>query len=580
MAKPTLPRWNLDPLYPSIDAPAFERDRLELGRGVAAFEDLVNRIGVGTPQAPYTSAAFFEVAEAYNALHDRLLPLRGYLFARIATDAQDREALAAMSELESEWLTVERIWPRLLRWWGGFPETVDVGPYRRLLDEARKKADHLMGEEAEALAAELELSGPRAWTRLHGNVSSRIQVEFEGRMLPITALRNLAYDPDPARREAAYRAELEAWAAHEDELAASLNGVKGARAVLHRRRGWANALEPTLLDRRLSRHALEALQRAVQASLPVWRRYYRAKARRLGKDRMDWWDLFAPVAGERRSWSWNDAYAFIVDNLRAFSPEAADLADRAFRERWIDAEPRTGKRVGAFCMHVGGGESRILANYTPSFDAVSTLAHELGHAYHNLRLAGRPALLRDTPMTLAETASIMNETAVTRAALAEAEGEDALAILETWLQGAAQVVVDIHSRFLFERELFARRGERELSPEELSNVMVEAQDATYGDALASRHPYMWAVKPHYYGSDFYNYPYTFGLLFGLGLFRAFQDDPDGFRARYNELLADTGVASAAELAARFGYDLEDEGFWAKGLALLAEDVARFERMVA
>ncbi len=434
-----------------------------------------------------------------------------------------------------------------------------------------------MSEPEETLASELTRSGARAWIRLYGNVTSRIRVQFEGEERPITALRNLAYDADPVRREAAYRKELEAWREHQDEIAASLNGVKGERVVLARRRGWADALEPTLLERRITRNALEAMQRAVEASLPVWRRYFQAKARRLGKARLDWWDLFAPVAEERRRWSWDEARAFIVDHLRAFSPAAADLADRAFRERWIDAEPRVGKRGGAFCMHVGGGASRILANYTPSFDAVSTLAHELGHAYHNLRLAGRPPLLRRTPMTLAETASIMNETVVTRAALAEAEGDDALAILDTWLSGAAQVVVDIHARFLFESWVFERRAERELAPEEFSELMTEAQDRTYGEALASRHPYMWAVKPHYYGSDFYNYPYTFGLLFGLGLYRAYRDDPAGFGERYDALLADTGVEDAAALASRFGFDLEDEAFWAGGLELLAEDVVRFER---
>jgi len=579
MPESNLPRWDLSPLYSSTQDPRFAADREELGRRLDVLAGVLDRHRVGRADAARNPEAFHEVAEALNAVQEAALPLRAYAYLRQATDAGDREAAALISELEGLLLRVDRWMPRTVAWWGAFEPGEWSGGYALLLREARVRAAHMMSEDEETLAAELALSGERAWTRLHGNVTSRITAEFEGRRQPVTALRNLAYDPDEARRKAAYEAELAAWQAHADEVAASLNGVKGARIVLNRRRGWKDALEPTLHERRVTRAAIAAMQRAVEASLPVWRRYFQAKARRLGKTRLDWWDLFAPVGEERRRWGWEEARTFIAEHLRGFSLEAAELTERAFRERWIDAEPRTGKRGGAFCMHVGGGASRILANYTPSFDAVSTLAHELGHAYHNLRLAGRPPLLRRTPMTLAETASIMNEIVVTRAALAEATGDDAAAILDTWLGGAAQVVVDIHSRFLFESWVFERRSERELAPEEFSELMVLAQERTYGEALATRHPYMWAVKPHYYGSDFYNYPYTFGLLFGLGLYRAFEDDPKGFRERYDALLSDTGVADAAALAARFGYDLEGEGFWAAGLEQLDADVLRFERLV-
>ena len=579
MPNPDLPRWDLSPLYASFSDTRFQEDRARLREQLEALERALERYRVAGEEPVRTPEAFFAVADALNAVRATALPLRGFAYLRQATDARDRAAAAAISELEGELLRLDRLMPRIVRWWGGFEPGDWAGDYALLLQEARVRAAHQMSEAEETLAAELALPGERAWARLYGNVSSRITARFQGEELPIAALRNLAHEPDETRRRAAYRAELDAWEAHADEIAASLNGVKGARIVLNRRRGWPDALEPTLHDRRITRATLAALQRAVEASLPVWRRYFQAKARRLGKTRLDWWDLFAPVARERRRWSWEEARAFIVENLRPFSPAAAELAERAFRERWIDAEPRSGKRGGAFCMHVGGGASRILANYAPSFDAVSTLAHELGHAYHNLRLGSRPPLLRATPMTLAETASIMNETAITRAALAEAEGEDALAILDTWLAGAAQVVVDIHSRFLFETWVYERREGRELAPEEFSQLMTEAQERTYGEGLATRHPCMWAVKPHYYGSDFYNYPYTFGLLFGLGLYRAYQSDPAGFGARYDALLSDTGVADARSLAARFGFDLEDETFWAEGLELLAEDVAKFEKAV-
>jgi oligoendopeptidase F len=232
-----------------------------------------------------------------------------------------------------------------------------------------------------------------------------------------------------------------------------------------------------------------------------------------------------------------------------------------------------------------GDASRILMNYEPSLDSVSTLAHELGHAYHNLCLASanRTMLQQTLPMTLAETASIFCETIAVNAALEQATGEEKLYILETQLQGHAQVVVDIHSRFLFERGVFEGREKRDLSAEELKTLMLNAQKATYGDGLSDDlHPYMWAVKGHYYlpGRSFYNYPYTFGLLFGLGLYAIYRQDPDGFRARYDDLLSSTGMADAATLAARFGIDLRDVAFWQGSLSVIRSNIDEYERVAA
>jgi oligoendopeptidase F len=216
------------------------------------------------------------------------------------------------------------------------------------------------------------------------------------------------------------------------------------------------------------------------------------------------------------------------------------------------------------------------------FGGVSTLAHELGHGYHNFNLVQRTALQRTLPMTLAETASIFCETVIRRAALQKADREEQIALLEASLQGSCQVVVDIISRFLFEQRVFAKREQRELSVEELNALMVQAQRETYGDGLDEKvlHPYMWAVKSHYYSSglSFYNYPYMFGLLFGLGLYARYQQDPVTFKRGYDELLSSTGLADAATLAARFGIDLHSEAFWTASLDIVREDIERFCRL--
>jgi pepF/M3 family oligoendopeptidase len=354
--------------------------------------------------------------------------------------------------------------------------------------------------------------------------------------------------------------------------------------ALARRRHWDSPLAAALFEANIDQQTLEAMLEAARAAFPDFRRYLRAKARALSLPALAWYDLFAPVGASATEWQFAEGASFIVEQFGSYSPRLGDFAARAFRERWIDAEPRAGKRDGAFCMALRGDESRVFANFKPAFPGVSTLAHELGHGYHNLNLAQRTMLQRQTPMTLAETASIFCETIIRNAALRRGTPAEQLEILEASLQGSCQVVVDITSRFLFEQRVFAARRQRELSVEELNALMLEAQRETYGDGLDPEqlHPYMWAMKPHYYstGRSFYNFPYMFGLLFGLGLYARYERDPDAFRTSYDELLGSTGMADAATLAARFGIDTRTPAFWRDSLAIVRADIDRFEALVA
>ncbi len=318
---------------------------------------------------------------------------------------------------------------------------------------------------------------------------------------------------------------------------------------------------------------------AVVDSLPSFRGYLRNKARVLGHDGgLPWWDLFAPV-GNAGEVDWPLATDLVRAAFSGFSPQLAALAERAFTERWVDAEIRDGKRGGAYCMSVAGDISRVMMNFDGSHDSVSTLAHELGHAYHNVALADRTPIQRSTPMALAETASIFCETLLFQTALAHTtDTTERLALLDTYLVGAAQVVVDIHSRFLFESELCRRRRRTALSVSELCETMLEAQERAYGDGLHPdfRHQYMWAVKPHYF-TPFYNWPYTFGLLFGIGLYARYREDPERFRNGYDALLSATGMADAAALAARFDVDVRDGAFWSASLAVLHDHIDEHAR---
>jgi pepF/M3 family oligoendopeptidase len=394
--------------------------------------------------------------------------------------------------------------------------------------------------------------------------------------------RGLATHPDGLRRRSAYEGELAAWGSAAVPLAAALNGAKGALAVLNKRRDYADDLEPALRFNNVDRDTLDAMTDAVVASLPSFRSYLRTKARVLGHDGgLPWWDLFAPL-GAAGEVAWPRATELVRAAFGSYSPQLAALAERAFSESWVDAEIRDGKRGGAYCMGVGDGVSRVMMNFDGSHDSVSTLAHELGHAYHNVALADRTPIQRATPMALAETASIFCETLLFETALAHTtDATERLALLDTYLVGATQVVVDIHSRFLFESELCRRRQRTALSVSELCATMLDAQERAYGDGLHPdhRHSYMWAVKPHYF-TPFYNWPYTFGMLFGIGLYARYLDDPERFRDGYDSLLSTTGMADAAALTAQFGVDVHDGAFWAASLDVVRGHIDEHERAAA
>ncbi len=360
-----------------------------------------------------------------------------------------------------------------------------------------------------------------------------------------------------------------------------MNGVKGAVNTLYRRRGREDSLHSALDQARIDRETLEAMHGVMRQSFPMFRRYFLAKAKRLGKERLAWWDLFAPLGKDEHRYSYDQARQFIQGQFAAFSPRLAGLARRAFDEGWIDAEPRNGKVSGAFCMEVPLLEqSRVLANFDGSLDQLLTLAHELGHAFHNECQAGLTMMQRRTPMTLAETASIFNESLILEATLkAAASEEDSLVILETFLVGSSQVIVDIYSRFLFEREIFERRRQAELSADDLCEIMRRCQRETYGEGLdeAHLHPYMWAWKPHYYspGLSYYNFPYAFGQLFGLGLYAEYERRGVKFVPDYEALLRSTGFGTAADLARRFGIDLRQPDFWRGSMAVIEKRVDRY-----
>ncbi|WP_135228068.1 M3 family oligoendopeptidase [Deinococcus fonticola] len=588
-----MPRWRTDDLYPGLDDARFEADLTALNADVQALERQFDDLNIRKDGAEMTPATLETVLGALNALSRQRQRLGVYVNAFTSVDSRNALAQQKQGELTTITLPLGPLRSRLTAWLGGLDDEAlqnllaasDLArEHEFFIRKAVKYARHQMTPPEEDLAARLHPSGAGGWGKLHGNYTSQLLGEYRGQQLPVTALRVLASDADPGVRKDAFDAEIAAWKTAELVCAACMNGIKGEQGTLAARRGFVDPVEPSLLMNNIDRETLDAMLGAVKRSLPDFHRYFRAKAKVLGKEKMDWWDITAPVGESQTEWLYPAGADFVEKQFRTYSAKMGDFAARAFREDWIDAGPRDGKRGGAFCMGWEGDASRIMMNHAPSLDSVSTLAHELGHGYHNLVITERTPLQRETPMTLAETASIFCETIIQNAALDTAQGAEKLYVLETQIMGHSQVVVDIYSRFLFEQAVFEKRAGRDLTPQEYNDLMTWAQREAYGDTIGTLHPYMWAVKPHYYMTMFYNYPYTFGLLFGLGVYAQYQQaraqgEEAEFQARYDQLLSSTGLADARTLAAQFGIDITKGDFWEGSLNVIKAQIDEYEKTV-
>ena len=592
------PHWDLSNVYPALDSAEFTNAIQELGTQLDDFDTyLAEKVAKTDANAPVNDLA--EIAanliERFNTSNDLAETLGAYIYSFITTDSYNQLAKKMLSQFDQIELRLRMIGVQAQQWIGAIAgklpaviENSDIAKaHAFFLKETAEQSKYLMSEAEESLAAELGISGAGAWDKLQGTVTSQMKIPFEldgeVKELSSPALINLHSHPDEDVRKRAYEAEMEAWKSVEEPIAAALNGIKGTVNTLNKRRGREDALHSALDAARIDRETLNAMLDAMQDSFPVFRRYFSAKAKRLDKEKLPWWDVFAPVGSAEKSYTYEEASSFIMEQFGTFAPKLEALAKRAFSENWIDAEQRVGKRGGAFCMGVPlVKESRILSNFDGTFDQVSTLAHELGHAFHNECMfdAGKTSLQAETPMPLAETASIMCETIVVNAILEKTtDPEEELAILETALIGSSQVIVDIYSRYLFEKEVFERREKAELSAEEICEIMEDSQKATYGDALDEKylHKYMWTWKPHYYsaGLSFYNFPYAFGLLFATGLYAIYEQRGADFVPDYINLLASTGEGNAAELAKRFGINIREKKFWADSLKVIEKQVDRY-----
>ncbi|AEI42178.1 M3 family oligoendopeptidase [Paenibacillus mucilaginosus] len=474
----------------------------------------------------------------------------------------------------------EEAWEALL----ALPELQEI---RYPLAERRELAAEKLPPEQEALVNELAVDGYHGWGELYNTTVSKFRVPYEenGVVTELSAgqAANKMDSPQREIREKVFRRWEEQWGRHADYCADALNHLGGFRLKLYERRGWEGILKEPLSINRMSQETLDTMWKVIEDSKDVFVRYLERKAKLLGLSRLSWFDVDAPVGSGAGTISYDAGAELIVGQFRRFSPKMADFAVKAFENAWIEAEDRPGKRPGGFCTSFPvAEETRIFMTYAGSASNVSTLAHELGHAYHQHVMNDLPAFAQEYAMNVAETASTFAEMVVSDAAVKGAATEaERLALIEDKIQRSVAFYMNIHARFLFETRFYEERSRGLVSVDRLNELMTEAQREAYRGALEEYHPHFWASKLHFYITEvpFYNFPYTFGYMFSAGLYAEALKRGEAFEDQYVALLRDTGRMTVEELAQKhLGVDLRRPDFWQGAMSMSVGDVEEFLRL--
>jgi len=581
-------KWSLDKLYLGFDDPKYQEDLTKIDQMIQEINGQIEELN-NYDDKLNKLLRFMN----YEIEFDHLIG-RVYSFAGLteSVDSTNPQAVKMTSVLRRKMTELTKVNTVFNKWLANYPSLENdiennafLKDHAFYLQEIKAKASHMLSDDLEMMVAKLRQTGSSAWGTLQSLLTSTLEVEYESKIITLSEVRNLADDASPSVRKNAYEAELKAYKKIDKAVAAALNSIKGEVNTLSSARGFKSPLDQALFNSRISEATLNAMQEAVKDYYGIFRSYLKRKAELLGhKNGLPFYDLFAPMGSVNKRFTIEEANEYILKNFRTFSEPLYLMAKKAFEENWIDYTPRPGKRGGAFCSNIDSiKESRIMTNFTGAFGDMITLAHELGHAYHGEVIFKESPLNGSYTMPVAETASTFCETIVNKAALKDAtDKNEKIFLLESAIQSYTQVVIDIMSRFIFERGVFEGREKTVFDANELSELMLSAQKATYGDGLDPNylHPYMWVCKPHYYsgGLSYYNYPYTFGLLFAKGLYSKYLENKELFVANYDNLLRATGKSTVEDTAKLMNIDVTKKEFWSSSLELLKEDIEEFLRL--
>ena len=574
--------WDLTVFYKDFDDPEFKDDLARLPKEIDAF---TAAIAVPAEDEVRKLVSLVHQEEALSNLFERLSMM---IELTLSVDANNKAANAAMAPLMRAVMgssLASNAFSRYLASLENLDAIIDADDELKArafaLREAAENAKHQLPEALEKPVLKMQLSGGEAFSQLRDKLDATLLVDYDGKQIPLSAVRALAYDGDADTRRRAYEAELTSYKKIELPMSFCLNNIKAEGETMAALKGYKGVLDMALAHSRMDEKTLEAMWTAIREALPEVREYFKAKGRLLGHENgLPFYDLFAPVGQSTRTYTVEEARALLLDLFGKFCPEMGEMMRTAFDEGWIDMFPREGKSGGAFCSgYYAKNISRVMTNFAGSASDVSTLAHELGHAFNNRMLHHKPIMMTETPMPLAETASTFNETLLISQLLKTATPEEELTLLDSCLTEQTQTMVDIYSRFLFEQKVVAAQADHALDVDELKETMLWAQEQSYGDGLDPeyRHPYMWACKSHYYstGVHFYNFPYAFGGLFARGLYARYEKEGEAFVPVYCDLLSRFGSDTIANVTASVGIDVTTPDFWREAVESVLVQVRRF-----
>lgn len=473
--------------------------------------------------------------------------------------------------------------------WSNLLQDPELSVVSFALNEIRDQGKRLLSEEIEHIITELNKDGITAWSQLYDTAVSVMTIPFtdkEGKTIEYSvgqAMNRMYTDPDPEVRKQLFDNWEAEWTKYAPIFADTLNHVDGYRITLQKAHNRDHYLDEPLEYNRMSKETLDAMWSAVSKQKQPFIDFLNQKAKTLGMEKLAWQDVDAPVAlGEVKpaKFTYDEACDFIIDNFATFGSELTSFTKLALENRWVEAEDRPNKRPGGYCTDLPEWkESRIFMTFTGTSLDVSTLAHELGHAFHTYVMKDLPSLNQNYAMNVAETASTFAETIINNATVNNAKTkEEKVMLLNDKIGNAVGMFLNIHARYLFENAFYTERSKGIVSEQRLNELMTNAQKEAFGDSLSVYHPHFWCSKLHFFIDDvpFYNFPYTFGFLFSLGIYAEYLKYPNGFEEKYVALLRDTGSMKVEELAQKhLGVDVTKSDFWEAGIQLMAKDVEEF-----
>jgi oligoendopeptidase F len=594
MEKPLQQTWDLETFFPGgSESTEFASYIEHIEKDVEALKESISQ--VSPPQASNEIKALASVVDLVQSIAVKLREASAFVGCLTAQNMKDKKAIllsGRMKTIFASYSSALTLFDQILMniaddVWSSLLQADEFRAISFPLDERRTSAKEKLSPEQETLVNDLAIDGYHGWSDLYNTIVGQISIPFEEngetKQLSVGQAANKLSSESRETRETMFKKWEEAWASNSDFCADALNHLAGFRINLYKHRGWDSIHKEPLDYNRMSEKTLNVMWEVIDQNKDIFLTYFDRKAKMLGLDSLSWHDVDAPVGNATKDVSYDEAADFIVEHFQKFSPKMADFTVKAFEKNWIEAEDRPGKRPGGFCTSFPDSkETRIFMTYAGTASNVSTLAHELGHAYHQHVMNDLEPLAQRYAMNVAETASTFAEMIVSDASVKTAASEEErLVLLEDKIQRSVAFFMNIHSRFLFETNFYAERKKGLVGAERLNELMVDAQKSAYKGALSEYHPHFWASKLHFYitGVPFYNFPYTFGYIFSAGIYAKALEEGSSFEDKYIALLQDTGSMQVEELASKhLGVDLTQPEFWQSAIDLAVADVKEFLKL--